>query len=63
MKRYLFRTGGKFNPIKNSDEFKSFILKYENCYMYVYNDDSISASLYYWGEAKRKNIVIKLVEK
>lgn len=61
-KTYLFRKGGKFNPIKRKDDWIAFVYSHKNCYMYIYNKEDLAVKLNVWSKMKENNIVIKIVE-
>lgn len=63
MKRvYLFRKGGKFNPIKTSKDWREFVFSHKNCYMYILDKDDIREYLDVWGAMRDNNIEMKIVK-
>lgn len=63
MKRiYLFKKGGKFNPVKTATQWDLFTRIHKNCYMYIKDDGAIAAFLDTWQRMRDNNIIMKIVK-
>ena len=62
-KIYLFRKGGKFNPIKTNKEWRNFVFNHKNCYMYILDDKKVTEYLDVWQKMKKDNIEMKIINK